>query len=157
MPNDIRLEPDAVVVEGNRVKVEGEELHLRSPTRLKQVNRNDFVTNKPRRALVHGDKDQLIVNYQKDYSTTEVHGTLTIKTRNVPAAIYLQDKNGNTEIFMSMGLVDLKRDLTVSDLAKLSGSRSLLKTLNWLEQRVKRLEKKAGLPPAGKIPQTGRG
>lgn len=82
----------------------------------------------------------------------EATGRLEIKAGKVPAAIALTDKNGATHVFLSLGVIDLTNDVLIKNLVKVGGSKSVLNTIAWLADRVKALEKKAGLPVAEPVP-----
>lgn len=157
MPSDIKLDGNDVLIEGNKVAITGEDLELRSPPIVRKMAPNEYLQNKPRRALKHGSKDQLVLNGDSDYKFTEIDGVLEIRAKNMPATIYMKDKKGKTEVFISLGLIECTRDLKIKNLATTSGSESVLQTLKWLATRVSALEKKLGLPKAAKVVISGRG
>lgn len=149
MASDIKLEGNSVVAEGHRFKIDGEDLELHSSQRLQQTSSEEV--GKPRRAMVHGTQDQLIINYSQDYAQTELHGPLEIQDHRVPAAIRLKDRQGRTHVFISLGIVSAKKDVYLDPIQPLSGSTSLFETLQWLVGRIERLEQNAGLSTPSKI------
>lgn len=67
--SDVTLRSRDVVVKGQLV-VEGSDIHLTIDARRSAAN-----TKRYRRALVHGSQDDLVVNYDNDYTGVVINGT----------------------------------------------------------------------------------
>lgn len=62
MPSDIRLEEDSVVIDAFTLKHEGGDFQISYAKRRQPLARSAH-----RRALVHGESDELVVNLEQDY------------------------------------------------------------------------------------------
>ncbi len=166
---DIRLEDSRVVAEGHSFRIHGEDLEVRSSQRLDALRGVTAASAGPRRALVHGSQDQLILNFGEDYEHTEivgdvkvgkdlevggtmtvddllrVRGPIEIQDRGRAALLRFVDRSGKTTMYLSSGIVSANRDVQMHRLRDTSGSRSLLKTIEWLHDRLRVVESRAGI------------
>ncbi len=71
--SDVTLRTNDVLVEGQLV-VEGSDIHLMIENRKSAANTSYY-----RRALVHGYQDDLVVNYDNDYTGVVINGAGGIK------------------------------------------------------------------------------
>ena len=133
-----------------------------------------------RRALVHGEKDQLVVNCESDYHHTEIHGALDLRNRAKlhPSMITMRDDlaGGATTAMVFRGELRAIRDVlvpldgrVVTDTSNLDGYKdSVAHTLRWvmqrldaIERRVAELDRRAGIqsppPPARPAAPDGGG
>lgn len=155
MTTDLAFEDNVVVARCHRLSVDGEDLELRSSTRLGSSEARAG----RRRALVHGTKDQLILNYSGDYQETEVHGTLRVRQgrRSVPMVVVMNGRGGDgVSLVGQTGTVSC-REVRLEGLpyGGANGTDSLLATIEWLHARVQALEDQLNVqtPP---FPSKGR-
>lgn len=144
MSSDLYLDENTVITRGHRLRLEGEDLEIRSADRTRAGGGDG---EPRRRALVHGFQDQLVVNYKGDYKETEMHGTVRVRQgAQKPPVVYVMDGRGDASItlFGPKGLVSCE-DLT-APLPWAGGQRvSLVETVKWLHRRVRALEEEAGV------------
>jgi len=152
MSSDILLTDTSVTVQAHSMRVEGEDLEVRSLQRLPVQAKNQ-----PRRALVHGEKDQLIINCERDYTHAEFHSALQVKSRKVPAQIslYSQGPVEKEVARLILGTQYLSRDLllpietkNVDEVRDLDSYKdSVGHTLRWVLQRLTAIEQNLGITP----------
>lgn len=143
---DIRLEPDDIVVaEGHRLRIEGEDLELRSQQRLDALRLTD---PGPRRALVHGAQDELVLNFERDYRQTVVHGNLTVQRTSGEGGELLARSARVERLEADNAMLQGLRAETMilAELRDIPGaSARLVRTLEWFHQRLEALEQRAGI------------
>lgn len=153
MPTDIILDEQVVTVKANRARVEGEDLEVRSPVRMPANDKAGL-----RRALAHGERDQLLVNVNRDYDRTEIHGPVQLRAREVPATLTVVAGEGAAEkssAELAEGLLRLVKDVVIpldgrriADTDQLDGyADSVGRTLVWILRRLDAIEAHLHLQP----------
>lgn len=159
MTTDLILDEQVLTLQAARVRIDGPDLEVRADPRVPSGAKGEL-----RRALAHGEQDQLLVNVNRDYNRTEIHGPVEVRTRKVPAMFtMLGDAAGGEAVQLRslVGELHLVRDVKfpidgrkIREVTQLrSNSDSLGQTLRWMlrrldaiEDRLATLEQRAGLP-----------